>query len=874
MATNQDAEAHLKHALANRYRIEREIGSGGMATVYLARDLRHEREVAVKVLRPELAAALAPERFLREIRIAANLNHPHILPVFDSGEADGFLYYVMPYEEGQSLRQKLAREGELPVGEAVRLLRDVVDALAHAHAKGVVHRDIKPDNVLLSGRHALVTDFGVAKAVSEVTGRDKLTTVGVALGTPAYMAPEQAVADEHIDHRADIYAVGVLGYELLTGRPPFLGTTPQMVLSAHVTQAPEPVTKYREAVPQGLEQLVLKCLEKKAADRWQSAEALLAELEALATPSGGVTPTETTPLARRRPRWKIPAIAAAAVVVAVAAVAITMVRHESVPTLDPERVVVVPLNNRTGDPSLDPIGEMTADWLTEGLLTLTGIIQPVPSEQVLQLLQGQAGGSVAPEGSTQGLARATGAVTVVLGSYYIHGDSLELQAQVLDATDGEVLDSTEPVRGPVQDPGTAIGLLRQRVTSILAARFDPLARTVIPAFERPPSLEALQAHTAGVRAYVDGDFTGAIRELDRALELDPTYVRASVMTISAYSGLGQPAAAESLAVKTLRSPGDLSPYDRLRVEHLLAGLRGDLMAGFRAARAAAGMVPGGTIHYGAIGAAVSVNRPREALEISGSLHVPEGLGGAPLFYYDGIASAHHILDEHREEQLVARRAREDWPGLLPTLAYEVRALAALGDMEELSDRIEECLALRPERGWTPGDVIRIAAGELVVHHGHSEEAQAVLHRAYEWHESQSSAEAQSESGRFDLAQTLYLDGRLDEAEGLFAELAEEFAENVDYLGYLGGIAARRGDREKAHQIDQELRVFEQPYIRGQHTMWRARIASLLGARDEAVALMREALGQGVGYGPTLHADPDFEPLWGYPPYEELMRPKG
>ena len=306
----------LKAALADRYAIERELGRGGMATVYLAEDLKHHRKVAVKVLRPELAAALGPERFLREIEVAAKLHHPHILPLYDSGEADGFLYYVMPYEEGQSLREKLAKEGELPVAEAVRLLRDVVDALAHAHKHGVVHRDIKPDNVMLSGRHALVTDFGVAKAVSEATGRQKLTTAGVALGTPAYMAPEQAVADPHIDHRADIYAVGVLAYELLTGRPPFTGSTPQEVLSAHVTQAPDVVTKHRATVPPALAQSVMRCLEKKPADRWQSAEELLQHLEAIATPSDGVTPTETRPVPAIRQRRNAIAVGVGVVVVA------------------------------------------------------------------------------------------------------------------------------------------------------------------------------------------------------------------------------------------------------------------------------------------------------------------------------------------------------------------------------------------------------------------------------------------------------------------------------------------------------------------------------------------------------------------------------
>ena len=183
-----------------------------MATVYLAEDLRHHRMVAVKVLRSDIAASLGAERFVREIEVAAQLHHPHVLPLYDSGEANGFLFYVMPYEQGKSLRERLDKEGELPIRDAVRLLHNIADALAHAHQHGLVHRDIKPENVMLSGRHALVTDFGVAKAVSEATGKQQITTIGVALGTPTYMAPEQAVADPHIDHRADIYALGVLGY--------------------------------------------------------------------------------------------------------------------------------------------------------------------------------------------------------------------------------------------------------------------------------------------------------------------------------------------------------------------------------------------------------------------------------------------------------------------------------------------------------------------------------------------------------------------------------------------------------------------------------------------------------------------------------------
>jgi serine/threonine-protein kinase len=353
----------LKAALHDRYTIEREIGSGGMATVYLAEDLKHHRKVAIKVLRPDLAATLGPERFLREIEVAAQLQHPHILPLHDSGEADGFLFYVMPFVEGQSLRDKLAKEGELPIGEVVRILRDVVDALTEAHANGVVHRDIKPENILLRGRHALVTDFGVAKAVSEATGREKLTTAGIALGTPAYMAPEQASADPHLDHRVDIYAVGAVAYELLTGRPVFMGATPQMTLAAHVTEAPQPVSKHRETVPGALESVVMRCLEKKPADRFQTAEELLPQLEALVTPSGGMTPTDTRPLAAtfgRRRSFAPLVLATAAVLTVIGLVLSRMLTTEPINVGTSNIMPVTSEPGRQGGPAISPDGSQVA----------------------------------------------------------------------------------------------------------------------------------------------------------------------------------------------------------------------------------------------------------------------------------------------------------------------------------------------------------------------------------------------------------------------------------------------------------------------------------------------------------------------------------
>ncbi len=290
-----DLKDRLQSALGAAYRIEREMGGGGMSRVFLAEEVRLGRHVVVKVLPPEMAAGVSVDRFRREIHLAAKLQHPHVVPLLTAGSDGDLLYYIMPRVEGQSLRARLAHEHELPVAETVRILRDVCDALAYAHGHGVVHRDIKPDNVLLSGKHALVTDFGVAKAVAESTGSAALTSMGVALGTPAYMAPEQAAADPGTDHRADIYAVGALAYEMLAGRPPFTGPTLQAVLAAHVNTQPDPVTRYRESVAPGLAALVMRCLAKRPADRFQSANEIVEQLEQMVTPSGGIAPTGSAP---------------------------------------------------------------------------------------------------------------------------------------------------------------------------------------------------------------------------------------------------------------------------------------------------------------------------------------------------------------------------------------------------------------------------------------------------------------------------------------------------------------------------------------------------------------------------------------------------
>jgi serine/threonine-protein kinase len=372
-----DPPATFPDALSDRYRLTRELGRGGMATVFLARDLKHERDVAVKVMRPELA--LGRERFLREIAIAARLRHPHIVPLFDSGDAGGVLYYVMPYEDGQSLRTRLAREGPLPVADALAILRDVCDALIHAHAQGIVHRDIKPDNVLMSGtRNAMVTDFGVARAVHEASDRGLLNTGGIAIGTPAYMAPEQVAGDPGIDHRADIYSVGVLAYELFAGGPPFTADTPQRILAAQLSEPPPQLSAHRPDLAPALVAVVMRCLEKHPPDRWPTVDALRTALDHPPEPVQARGATEgDLPASRARgldaiasgrrglPKRRVAGAAAVAVLALLLTFGVIRGRltasRAAAPAALPLGIGILPVQ------AASPGGEL--DWLATGLAT-------------------------------------------------------------------------------------------------------------------------------------------------------------------------------------------------------------------------------------------------------------------------------------------------------------------------------------------------------------------------------------------------------------------------------------------------------------------------------------------------------------------------
>jgi TolB-like protein/tRNA A-37 threonylcarbamoyl transferase component Bud32 len=338
--TGEFEVSKVTRALAGRYKVERVLGEGGMATVYLAQDLKYHRSVAVKVMRPELASTLGADRFLREVEIAARLTHPHILTMYESGEAEGLLYYVMPYVEGETLRERIHRETQLPVEDALKIAREVSESLAYAHEHGIIHRDIKPANILLSGGHAMVADFGIARAVSN-TAMEALTQTGLAVGTPQYMAPEQAMGDREVDARADIYAVGALLYEMIAGEPPFTGPTARAIVTRSMTENPRSLTNSRTDLVPDVDRVAMKALAKSPADRYPTAKALVAALDqALDVTHSGGRPIVTS---SRRTRLRVPMLVAVGVI-AVLATAYAIVKRPHA-SKEP-RLVVLPFTNR------------------------------------------------------------------------------------------------------------------------------------------------------------------------------------------------------------------------------------------------------------------------------------------------------------------------------------------------------------------------------------------------------------------------------------------------------------------------------------------------------------------------------------------------
>jgi serine/threonine-protein kinase len=526
MVPQPDVLVRLQAALADRYTIERELGRGGMATVYLARDLKHDRPVALKVLSPELAAVLGPERFLREVKITARLNHPHILPLLDSGEADSFLFYVMPYVAGESLRDRLNREKQLPVDDALQIAREVADALSYAHSHDVVHRDIKPENILLESGHAVVADFGIARAIS-AAGGDRLTETGLAVGTVAYMSPEQAAGSQDLDGRSDLYSLGCVLFEMLAGQTPFTAPTVEAVVRQHLTAEAPGITALRPAVPGWVAAAVARALAKTPADRF-SPVALFAEAltrhESAATPAAVPAPVVAAPVAPPARRLRPALVGAAGVVVVVGALlALRVGRQPRAPaTAAPARtaIAVLPFQNLSADgPHAYFAGGLHDELLTQlskvAALSLRGRTS----------VMGYAGTTK----SIPQIAEELQVGVLVEGSVQVVGERLRVNVQLIDAATDEHL-WAESYDRTLDDAFAIQSDVAQRVVAAVGA--------ALGAAERRGVAQAPTSDPEAYRLYLQGREyqmrPGSVRQnweiaqqlYERAIARDPEFALA------------------------------------------------------------------------------------------------------------------------------------------------------------------------------------------------------------------------------------------------------------------------------------------------------------------------------------------------------------
>lgn len=519
-----DLRDRLQGALGASYSIERELGGAGMSRVFVATETALGRSVAIKVLPPEFDGAVSADRFRQEIRLAALLHHPHLVPLLSAGEADGLLYYTMPLVEGESLHARLTRERELPIAEVVDILREVADAMSYAHRQGVIHRDLKPGNVLLENGHALVTDFGIAKAISTAIGTEKrLTSTGLVLGTPGYMAPEQATGDSVVDHRADLYSLGIMAYEMLAGEPPFTSPSPQALVAAHLTREPELISLRRPLVPPSLADLVMHLLQKRPADRPQNAAEVIARLAEIAgstavprIPSGRVRTSGFTHSPVRR---RIALTAVALILLAVGGVLALKLRHPA--ELTPNLVAVAPFN------VLDP--QLATLW-REGLVDLlsrnldgAGILRAVPPSYVLRRWRED---SRADRAGAADLGRLTSANYVVFGDLIPSGAGMvTLTVAVLDMGERSVLRGSEITR---RGPSDRVDALADSVTVALVRAFGGSG---VLAGSRgtslgTPSVAAMRAFLEGEHYYRKTDWNSAITSYEKAVREDSSFALA------------------------------------------------------------------------------------------------------------------------------------------------------------------------------------------------------------------------------------------------------------------------------------------------------------------------------------------------------------
>jgi serine/threonine protein kinase/tetratricopeptide (TPR) repeat protein len=847
---------------AGRYQIIEELGKGGMGKVYRVLDKKLNEEVALKLIKPDVSSdKKIIERFKTELKLARKIGHPSVGRMYELLEHEGTHYITMEYVAGQDLKGLIRQTGQLAVGTTVSIAKQVCEGLIEAHRLGVVHRDLKPSNIMIDkAGSARIMDFGIARSLKA----KGITGAGVIIGTPEYMSPEQ-IEGKDTDQRSDIYSLGVILYEMLTGRLPFVGDTPLSIAVQHRSDPPKDPRALNAQIPETLNLTILKCLEKNKGDRYQTAEELHSALDKIehGIPTAERATPKSTPITSKEITIKFTLkrlILPAAIFLALAAVAFFVFRKPG-PTLNPRRILVAPFENQTGDDSMDQIGPIATSWINQGI-SQTDVVEVVPSVAVMQFER-------LHDSDVLALAREKGAGTVVSGVYHTVDNTLSFRAEITDVKTGKLIESFPAVSGSLEEKMGVIENLRERVKGSLSSQFDILYGEI--SLKSPPLYEAYSEYMLGLRLFHQAQ---AIEHFERALELDKEFTLPYVGLAVKYAALGEWERVAPILEFFDQNQEQFSPYERHWLDCLGALMEGNWEAALNHIRRAENLAPEYIyVNYMVGWTANQANRPRITVEAFKNIKT-ESYGEYfsriwGLWWFTTFAEAYHMMEDYKQELKVVYRARKYYPDGL--LADEARALAALGKIDKVNQVIEKSLAMTSETNQ--GSILLNTAKELR-EHGYDEAYRDLANRAVEWFKVRLASQEITETLRSDYARALYWAERWDEAQDEYEQLTAEFPDNFNYLGYLGILAARKGDREKAQQISENLKNIDRPYIMGAHTYWRACIASLLGEKEQAVSLLREALTQGQSYGISLLREMDFESLRDYKPFQDLLKPKG
>ncbi len=744
-----DVAERLAAALADRYRIERQLGAGGMATVYLAQDRKHQRRVAIKVLRPEIAAAIGAERFLREITTTANLHHPHILALYDSGESGDFLYYVMPFVEGESLRDRLTREKQLPLDDALQISREVADALSYAHSRGVIHRDIKPENILLESGHALVADFGIAKAVS-AAGGETLTQAGMAIGTPPYMSPEQAAGAETLDGRSDLYSLACVLYEMLAGQPPFTGPTVESVIHQHISVDPRPITNLRPAVPPEIAGALARALAKTPADRFnpvaQFGEALL----------------QST----RRPR-----------------------RGEEPAPGDRPSVAVLPFVNMSAEADNEYFSDGVTEEIISALSKLEGL--RVASRTSAFAFKGAATG-------IRSVGAALNVSTVLEGSVRKAGKRVRVTAQLIRVADDDHLWS-DRFDSDLEDIFAVQDRIAQAIVEVLRVKLlDAEAEAIVS-----PGTQNVTAYEHYLRGRYywnkrdEQDLRRGIQHFEQAIAIDPRYALAHVGLADSYNILGfydlmPPREAFSRAKQAASTALELD--DRLAAAHaslayVLFYHDWNAAAAETTFQRAIDLDPRyASAHQFYANFLDQLGRFADAER---EWHVALELEPLSLIINAGIGWHHYFAREYEQAVAVLQRALELDPTFVPGNVWLGQALAHLGRFEAAVVALQNAVRTSQE---SPSTVAELARGYALA--GDAATARGLLERLLQ-------LEAERYLPSYEIA-GIHL--ALGETDAAFRRLDRAFDDRSHSLAFLGTDPRLDPVRDDSRYRDLQRRV--------------------------------------------------------------------